>query len=51
MKYIEIEFTGAIIALFLIFWMQSGWYRIDCALGEPKACELIHAEYVAKAKP
>lgn len=48
---LEIDFTGAIIALFLIFWLQSGWYRIDCALGTPQACELIKAEYTAKAKP
>lgn len=51
MKSIEIDLFSAIVVLFLIFWMQSGWYRLDCALGEPKACELIHAEYVAKAKP
>jgi len=43
--------TVAIIYLFTLFWTQSGWYRIDCALGEQKACELIRAEYFAKAKP
>lgn len=41
----------AIAILFFWFWFQSGWYRIDCALHIQKACELIGAEYAAKAKP
>lgn len=41
----------AILMLFWIFWCMSGWYRIDCALGIQKACDLIAAEYAAKAKP
>jgi len=48
---VEIDLTTFVIALFLIFWMQSGWHRIDCALGTQKACGLIAAEYDAKAKP
>lgn len=51
MKSIEIDLTTAIIVLFLIFWQQSGWYRIDCALGTAKACTLIAAEYDTKPKP
>lgn len=34
----------AVAALFLLFWLQNGWYRVDCALGAAKACELIAAE-------
>ena len=41
---IDIDFTWAIIVLFFIFWHQSGWYRIDCALHVEKACQLITAE-------
>jgi len=36
---------------FVFFWGQSGWYRVDCSLHIQKACDLIAAEYVAKAKP
>lgn len=36
--------SGAVIVAFWMFWAQSGWYRIDCALGVSKACELIAAE-------
>lgn len=36
---------------FLAFWLQSGWYRVDCAVGVRRACDLITAEYVAKDKP
>jgi len=41
----------AILILFWVFWGQSGWYRIDCALGVSKACDLIQTEYVKKANP
>lgn len=37
--------------LFFWFWHQSGWYRIDCALGVEKACNLIAAEYEAEPRP
>lgn len=40
----ETDFTMAILFLFLVFWGQSGWYRVDCALGVQKACDLIAAE-------
>lgn len=50
-RSIDIDFSSAILVLFLVFWWQSGWYRIDCALGQTKACALIAAEYDAKAKP
>jgi hypothetical protein len=43
--------TGAILILFLIFWLQSGWYRLDCALGVQKACDLIADEYAKKPRP
>lgn len=36
--------SGAVIVLFFMFWAQSGWYRVDCALGIAKACELIASE-------
>lgn len=48
---VEIGFTSAIIIVFLLFWQQSGWYRVDCALGIQHACALIDAEYVEKSKP
>ncbi len=48
---VDTDFTSAVIFIFLIFWLQSGWYRVDCALGTAKACSLIVAEYDAKAKP
>lgn len=48
---IEIDFGGAIIFLFFLFWLQSGWYRVDCALGAEKACDLIKGEYVKKERP
>lgn len=41
---LETDFTAAILFAFLILWMQSGWYRIDCAIGIEKACELVKAE-------
>lgn len=51
----NVEFNGfgplAIFILFLVFWGQGGWYRIDCALGVARACELIADEYKAKVKP
>jgi hypothetical protein len=52
-QYIKFNgFTaGAIVFLFFLFWAQSGWYRIDCALGTQKACELIAAEYIRKVAP
>lgn len=49
MKTVTIEFTSAVILLFLAFWSQSGWYRVDCALGQKPACDLIAAEYAAAA--
>jgi hypothetical protein len=36
--------SAAVLMLFLVFWWQSGWYRLDCALGVQRACELIAAE-------
>lgn len=59
-KYrVTTDLGGDLIALSLImvwmFWLQSGWYRVDCALGINKACELIASEkdYVkpSKAQP
>jgi len=41
----------AILILFWMFWIQSGWYRIDCTLGVERACNLIEAEYTREAKP
>lgn len=38
------DLAGAILFLFFMFWLQSGWYRIDCALGIQKACQLISQE-------
>lgn len=48
---IETDFTLAVLVLFLLFWGQGGWYRLDCALGTQKACEAIAAEYVKKERP
>lgn len=48
---VETDFTMAIIFFFFVLWLQSGWYRIDRALGQEKACHLIADEYEAKAKP
>lgn len=36
--------SGAVLVAFFMFWSQSGWYRVDCALGVVKACELIASE-------
>lgn len=41
----------AILIAFLVFWLQSGWYRVDCSLGVQQACGLITAEYQAKERP
>lgn len=48
---VEVDIVGAIVALFLLFWLQSGWYRVDCALHVSKACELIKGEYDRNARP
>lgn len=52
---VDVDVTGGAVALvlwaFLMFWAQSGWYRVDCSMGITKACALISAEYEAKAKP
>jgi hypothetical protein len=51
----EINMNGfgafAVMMLFFWLWAQSGWYRIDCALGVQKACALIEGEYVKHARP
>jgi hypothetical protein len=58
-KKFEIKLNGgyssisaAVFVLFLVFWWQSGWYRIDCAIGVQRACDLIAAEkeYQPKAE-
>lgn len=41
---VNVEFVVPIFILFFLFWQQSGWYRIYCALGVQKACELIAHE-------
>lgn len=46
---ISTDYVSAILILFWVFWWQSGWYRIDCALGQTAACDLITAEYKAEA--
>lgn len=43
--------AGAILLLFIAFWAQGGWYRIDCALSVTKACDIIRAEYEKKERP
>jgi hypothetical protein len=51
----DIDFNGfgawAIIVMFFMFWAQSGWYRLDCAMGVQRACELIGEEYKKEPKP
>lgn len=53
MKSVEIEFASAVLIAFFLFWHQSGWYRVDCALGIRSACELIANEkdYHKTAEP
>jgi len=51
MTKFETDFTLAVMFFFLLLWGQSGWYRIDCALGQEKACALIANEYAEKEKP
>lgn len=46
---ISTDYVSAILILFWLFWQQSGWYRVDCALGQGAACDLITAEYKAAA--
>ncbi len=41
---IDRDFGWAICLMFFLFWQQSGWYRVDCALGVNAACSLIAAE-------
>lgn len=52
---IKTEMNGfgalAILFLFFMFWSQSGWYRIDCAMHVQRACDLIAAEYVGSKRP
>lgn len=47
-RKVKIDFGAELVILvayiFLLFWLQSGWYRLDCALGISRACELIAAE-------
>jgi hypothetical protein len=51
----NVEFNGfgwlALFVLFWLFWWQSGWYRLDCALGVHRACALINSEYTKKETP
>lgn len=48
---VDVFFFWPIIVFFFLLWAQSGWYRIDCALGVKRACDLIGAEYAKKDKP
>ena len=48
---VNVDFISAVLFLFFMFWLHSGWYRIDCALKIEKACYLISEEYVKKPKP
>lgn len=41
---VDSDFAWAVMIAFLFFWQQSGWYRVDCALGVQKACDLIASE-------
>ncbi|MDM9644495.1 MULTISPECIES: hypothetical protein [unclassified Rhizobium] len=47
-KSIKVEIDHALVwaifFMFFLFWQQSGWYRVDCALGVNAACSLIAAE-------
>ena len=43
MKF-ETDFAMAVLVFYLAFWGQGGWYRIDCALGIERACQMIAAE-------
>jgi hypothetical protein len=51
----EIDWSGFGLWFWLffawVFWWQSGWYRVDCALKIERACDLIRAEYAKKEKP
>lgn len=42
---ISTDYVTAVLILFYVFWWQAGWYRVDCALGQSAACDLIAAEY------
>ncbi len=49
---VDNSYGWALLFAFFLFWQQSGWYRVDCALGIQKACDLISAEKeYAGAKP
>lgn len=47
-RKVRVDFGAELMILvayiFFLFWLQSGWYRLDCALGIARACELIAAE-------
>jgi hypothetical protein len=38
------DLAMAVCIAFILFWAQSGWYRVDCALGIQAACNRIAAE-------
>lgn len=40
-----------VLWVFIFFWGQSGWYRVDCALHVQRACDLIAQEYSKKDRP
>lgn len=41
---VDFNAVWAVLFAFYMFWLHSGWYRVDCALGVQTACELIAAE-------
>lgn len=38
------ELVFLVAYIFFLFWLLSGWFRVDCAIGITRACELISAE-------
>jgi hypothetical protein len=38
------DLVMAVVIAFILFWAQSGWYRVDCALGIQAACNRIASE-------
>lgn len=48
---VDSDFVWAVVVAFLLFWAQSGWYRVDCSLGNEKACALIADEYAKDETP
>lgn len=47
-SYLSLDLVFVVLFAIFMFWQQSGWYRVDCAVGVQAACDLIAKEYGAE---